>query len=186
MAKGAWGRAPAQRDSEGAPAQLAHGRHPCRLHSDESRSRCTGALTQRFVQFLTLTEVQLLCTSCSSTSGFPHAGQDCTIETKSPSSVLYSVVCSALQEVLPTLLTVVGQHVRPVAPHLFTPAERGIMQRMTDLLLDHGATLALTGQDAVPVDSMPDVTLLSPPVHRLVLFKVRLLLQALHYRLQHA
>ncbi len=92
----------------------------------------------------------------------------------SPFRFPYLVVCSALQEVLPTLLTVVGQHVRPVAPHLFTPAERGIMQRMTELLLDHGATLALTGQDTVPIEGMPDVTLLSPPVHRLVLFKARL------------
>ena len=75
---------------------------------------------------------------------------------------------------LPALLTAVGQHVRPVAPHLFTPAERGIMQRMTELLLDHGTTLALTGQDAVPVEGMPDIILLSPPVHRLVLFKVDL------------
>ena len=73
---------------------------------------------------------------------------------------------------LPALLTAVGQHVRPVAPHLFTLAERSIMQRMTELLLDHGATLALTGQDAVPVEGMPDVILLSPPLHRLVLFKV--------------
>jgi len=79
-----------------------------------------------------------------------------------------------VQEVLPALLSIVGQHVRPVAPHLFTPAERLIMERMTELLLDHGATLALTGLDAVLVVGMPDITLLSPPVHRLVLFKVSL------------
>lgn len=48
------------------------------------------------------------------------------------------------------------------------------MERMTELLLDHGATLALTGLDAVLVEGMPDITLLSPPVHRLVLFKVGL------------
>ena len=77
-----------------------------------------------------------------------------------------------------------GQHVRPVAPHLFTPAERGIMQRMTELLLDHGATLALTGQDAVPAEGWPDIILLSPPVHRLVLFKVGL--QSLSVSLSHS
>ena len=92
------------------------------------------------------------------------------------------------QEVLPALLTAVGQHVRPVAPHLFTPAERSIMQRMTELLLDHGATLALTGQDAAPVEAMPDIILLSPPVHRLVLFKASLcsFVCAPHCMLQHA
>lgn len=77
-----------------------------------------------------------------------------------------------LQEVLPALLTAVSQHVRPVAPHLFTAAERATMQRMTELLLEHGATLALTGSDAVPVEGAPDITLLSPPVHRLILFGV--------------
>ncbi|CAK0735135.1 hypothetical protein CVIRNUC_000533 [Coccomyxa viridis] len=76
----------------------------------------------------------------------------------------------AVQEVLPALLTAVSQHVRPVAPHLFTAAERATMQRMTELLLEHGATLALTGSDAVPVEGAPDITLLSPPVHRLILF----------------
>ena len=77
-----------------------------------------------------------------------------------------------MQEVLPALLTAVSQHVRPVAPHLFTAAERATMQRMTELLLEHGATLALTGPDAVPVEGAPDITLLSPPVHRLILFGV--------------
>ena len=79
-----------------------------------------------------------------------------------------------LQEVLPVLLSAVGQAVRPVAPHLFTPGERDTMARMNQLLLDHGATLALTGPDAAPVEGHPDITLLSPPLHRLVLFKVRL------------
>ena len=93
--------------------------------------------------------------------------QLCTLR----SSVHEKCACRT-QEVLPALLTAVGQHVRPVAPHLFTSAERATMQRMTELLLDHGATLALTGPDAVPVEGAPDITLLSPPVHRLVLFSV--------------
>ncbi len=126
---------------------------------------------QCFVQSFTLKEVRLLCTVLLSELGFPTSFR--YFEAISPSRLLCIAVCSALQEVLPTLLTVVGQHVRPVAPHLFTLAERAIMQRMTELLLDHGASLALTGQDAVPVEGMPDITLLSPPVHRLVLFKAR-------------
>ena len=73
---------------------------------------------------------------------------------------------------LPALLTAVGQHVRPVAPHLFTAVEHATMQRMTELLLDHGATLALTGPDAAPAEGAPDIMLLSPPVHRLILFRV--------------
>jgi hypothetical protein len=78
------------------------------------------------------------------------------------------------QELLPALLTAVGQHVRPVAPHLFTPAERAVMERMTEMLLNHAATLALTGPDAMPVEGVPDIPLLSPPVHRLVIFPVSL------------
>ncbi len=67
MAEGAWGCTPAQRDPEGAPAQLAHGRHPGCLHRDESRSRCTGAFMQCFVQSLTLKEVEVVLSSL----GFP-------------------------------------------------------------------------------------------------------------------
>jgi hypothetical protein len=70
------------------------------------------------------------------------------------------------------LLTVLGQYVRPVAPHLFTPTERAVMQRFTELLLTHAATLALKGPDALPIEGMTDIPLLSPPVHRLVVFSV--------------
>lgn len=48
------------------------------------------------------------------------------------------------------------------------------MERMTELLLNHAATLALTGPDAMPIEGVPDIPLLSPPVHRLVIFSVSL------------
>jgi hypothetical protein len=81
-----------------------------------------------------------------------------------------------MQEVLPALVRAVERPVRPVAPHLFTAEERCSMAAIVDLLLAHGLTLALPGPDAAgdagQQHGLPDATPLSPPVHRLVLFKV--------------
>lgn len=79
-------------------------------------------------------------------------------------------------------MRLVNRAVRPVAPHLFTPDERAAMADMVDLLLAHGLTLSLgtekpphmqQQQQHVPQPDLPETNPLSPPVHTLVLFKVR-------------
>ena len=85
------------------------------------------------------------------------------------------------QEVLPSLLQVVNQPLRPVAQHLFTPQEKQTLAVVVATLVAYALTFDLTQQQQY---GMPDgagalasgQTPLAPAVHTLCSFPVSLIL----------
>ena len=82
----------------------------------------------------------------------------------------------ALQEVLPSLVQVVNQPLRPVAQHLFTPQEKITLAFVVATLVGYALTFDLgQNQPMFPEASRPAAsahTPMSPPVHTLSTFPV--------------
>ena len=82
-----------------------------------------------------------------------------------------------MQEVLPSLMHVVSQPVRPVAQHLFTPQEKANLASMVAVLVAYALTIDL-GQHGQPAllegtcFAAPHLTPLAPAVHSLCSFPV--------------
>lgn len=92
------------------------------------------------------------------------------------------------QEVLPGIVGTLGRPLRPVAPHLHSPAERAALGSLVATLLGYALTFApdagaggpaaaaaalAAARGAVPAAAAEDANALAPPVHRLTLFPVR-------------
>lgn len=82
-----------------------------------------------------------------------------------------------LQEILPSLLQVVNQPLRPVAQHLFTPHEQKMLALVVATLVAYALTFDLGQQQPYGMPggagaSACGLTPLAPPVHTLCSFPV--------------
>lgn len=90
-----------------------------------------------------------------------------------------------LQEVLPGIVATLGRPLRPVAPHLHTPAERASLGALVATLLVYALKFAaacnpaaaaaamVAARGGAPAEAAEDVNALAPPVHRLTMFPAR-------------
>lgn len=83
----------------------------------------------------------------------------------------------AMQEILPSLLQVVNQPLRPVAQHLFTPQEKKMLTLVVATLVAYALTFDLAQQQPYSLPngagaSACGLTPLTPAVHTLCSFPV--------------
>ncbi|KAK9821413.1 hypothetical protein WJX81_000979 [Elliptochloris bilobata] len=90
---------------------------------------------------------------------------------------------SAVMEVLPGLVATLARPLRPVAPHLHTPAERAALAALVASLLGYAVTFVpepsaaaatsaalAAARGGAPTEAVTEVNALAPPVHRLTAF----------------
>lgn len=84
---------------------------------------------------------------------------------------------SAVQDILPSLLRVVNQPLRPVAQHLFTPQEKATLALVVATLVAYALTFDLAQQGLTALQdsagsSGSALTPMAPAVHTLCAFPV--------------